>query len=335
MKKIIAMGLAFVMVLAMCGGVFAEETEPNGTTALKLDVITGSDDVTLAVYLQGGADVTNGSLTVTYDTAAELLSVEKTDAYTVSSVNDSKEGTVTLAWVGGSVTEETTLLLTLTLHTGLRIEENLSFAVESDGLYAGTTLVEAEGDTAIVRAWSNPFEDTYGHWGEEAIEKVAKTGLFLGVSETEFKPEGLTTRAQFVMVLYRMAGSPETENTERIFEDVPVTIYYAEAVAWAVQNGVVKGMSATTFAPDLTITREQIVTMLYRYAVLINETEAVGGGELTKFSDCADVDAWAYDAMSWAVAEDILHGYPDGTLRPLGEATRAEIATLLCNYLGI
>lgn len=335
MRKIIAMGLVLVMVFAMCGGVVATETEPNGTTALKLELTTGSEEVTLAVYLQGGADVTNGSLTVTYDTAAELLSVAKSDAYTVSSVNDTEDGTVTLAWVGSEIAEESTLLLTLEFHTGLHIAEDISFAAESNGLYAGTTLVEAKGDTAIARAWSNPFEDTYGHWGEEAIEKVTKIGLFLGMSENEFMPQELTTRAQFVMVLYRMAGSPEVEGAGENFEDVPATVYYAEAVAWATKNGVVKGMSATTFGPDLTITREQIVTMLCRYAELIDNADVTGGAELTQFSDASRVDFWAQDAMRWAVAEDILHGYPDGTLRPLGEATRAEIATLLCNYLGI
>lgn len=335
MRKIIAMGLALIMVLTMCGSTLAAETEPNGTTALKLVLTTGCEDVTLAVYLQGGADVTNGGLTVTYDTAAELLSVEKTDAYTVSSVNDTEDGTVTLAWVGSSITEESTLLLTLKFYTGLQIAKDIPFAVKSNGLYAGKTPVEAEGDTATAAAWSNPFEDTYGHWGAEAIEKVTKIGLFLGMSESKFMPEELTTRAQFVMVLYRMAGCPEIENADHPFEDVPVTAYYADAVAWAVANNVVKGMSATSFGPDLTITREQLVTMLCRYAALIDHADATGIAELTSFTDASLVDFWAQDAVRWAIAEDILHGYPDGTLRPLGEATRAEIATLLCNYLGI
>ena len=164
-------------------------------------------------------------------------------------------------------------------------------------------------------------------WYHDAVDYMMARGLMGGDSATTFSPEGTLTRAQLVTVLYRIAGSP-TVNGKHQFTDVPTNQWYSDAICWAAQNGVVNGVTPTTFVPQAPITREQIATILYRYA----KSEPVKENKLIAFPDADKVNEYAVEAMNWAVAEGLIAG-SEGMLLPQDSATRAQIATVLMRWL--
>lgn len=170
-------------------------------------------------------------------------------------------------------------------------------------------------------------------WYHEPVDYMLEAGMMNGMSATTFEPNGTLTRAQLVTVLYRHAGSPDVTGLPNPFADVAPQSWYAKAVIWAAANGVVKGTSAATFAPEDAITREQIAAILYRY-----NGEAVTGDLLSSFPDADAVSGYAVEAMQWAVSRGLISGDPasDGTLwlRPRDGATRAQIAKILWVWLG-
>ena len=150
--------------------------------------------------------------------------------------------------------------------------------------------------------------------------------LFGGVSETEFAPESTMTRAMLVTVLYRIAGSPAV--TERApFTDVPAGQWYSDAVDWAYATGVVNGVTETEFGLTNDVTREQLTTMLYRYAERCGY-DVTALSELSAFEDAATVAEYAKAPMRWAVANAIVGG-DNGKLLPRGSATRAQCAKMI------
>lgn len=179
-----------------------------------------------------------------------------------------------------------------------------------------------------------PHEDfsdvSQSSWYYTPVMTAVNRGLFSGISETEFSPDTTMTRAMLVTVLYRMDGSPET-TASAPFTDVPQGMWFSKAVDWAYEKGVVNGISATEFGLELSVTREQLTTMLFRYAAACGyDTSA--RAELTAFADAAQVSDYANGAIRWAVAWGILNGY-DGKLLPAGEATRAQCAKMLTVFL--
>lgn len=165
-----------------------------------------------------------------------------------------------------------------------------------------------------------------GKWYYPAVEYVVSEGLMVGVSDTTFGPNDNLTRGQLVTILYRMSGAT-AQASESTFSDVEANRYYTEAVIWAAENGVVTGFTDGTFRPNKDVTREEMVTIIYRYA----EGAPVEEDHLSAFSDGASVSNFAKDAMNWAVANDIVHGVGNNTLDPKGTATRAQFANILLN----
>ncbi|MBP3413417.1 MAG: S-layer homology domain-containing protein [Oscillospiraceae bacterium] len=169
-------------------------------------------------------------------------------------------------------------------------------------------------------------------WYCDAVQFVVDRGLFNGVSDTLFAPQRTMTRAMLVTVLYRY--SQEKVEAESLFEDVPTDLWYSEAVTWAQQNGIVNGVGKGRFNPDGTITREQLATILYRYAQSMGvDTEA--RAELN-FPDLDQLSSWATEAMQWAVAEGLISGSGSGSnvkLLPRDGATRAQVATVLMRFI--
>ena len=149
-----------------------------------------------------------------------------------------------------------------------------------------------------------------------------------GMDETHFAPEGSLTRGMLLTTLYRLAGEPEVTEPAT-FTDVAQGRYYADAVAWAEDLGIVKGITATAFQPEGTVTRQQAATFLYRYVTNYLKQEPGQGADLKTFADGGKVQNYAKTAMSWAVAEGFFEGYGDGTLRPRASLTRAQMAKLL------
>ncbi|MBQ9045684.1 MAG: S-layer homology domain-containing protein [Oscillospiraceae bacterium] len=166
-------------------------------------------------------------------------------------------------------------------------------------------------------------------WYHEAIDYVVVKGLFNGTSPTTFEPDTAMTRAMLVTVLHRMEGAPAPK-TQAAFTDLTQD-WYRDAVAWAAENGIVSGMSETTFAPDAKVTREQAMTMLMRCAAF-KGLDVTAAADLSAFGDAGSVSMWAEPAVRWAVAARLIQGMPDGTLQPQGGSTRAQVATILMRF---
>lgn len=167
-------------------------------------------------------------------------------------------------------------------------------------------------------------------WYADAVQYVFANGLMAGTSDTTFSPNATTTRAMIVTILYRLEGTPAVTGTTA-FTDVAAGQYYADAVAWAAQNGIVSGTSATTFSPDGVITREQMAAILYRYAQH-KGYDVTAKADLSVFTDAAQVSTYATDAMAWANASGLISGTSATTLSPAGSATRAQVATILMRF---
>lgn len=167
-------------------------------------------------------------------------------------------------------------------------------------------------------------------WYSKAVEYVTSNKIMTGTSDSTFEPSSKTTRAMVATILYRMAGSPATSTTSE-FTDVSSSSWYASAVAWCKANDIYEGMPDGTFRPNETITREQLATVLQRFAEYSKQTTD-SSSKLSSFKDASSVSPWAKDAISWATGNNILTGYSDNTLQPKNTTTRAELAQILYNY---
>ena len=170
--------------------------------------------------------------------------------------------------------------------------------------------------------------DVY-HWAHEGIDFAVSHRLFAGMSANTFEPDTAMSRAMLVTVLWRYAGEPAEGSAP--FTDVPADSWYSQAISWANANGVVKGVSTDTFAPDAKVTREQMVTILYRYSDQ-NNIDTSSRTNLDSFPDSDKVSSYAKDAVSWAVSEGLIKGN-GANLDPQGNATRAQVAAILMRYI--
>ena len=171
-------------------------------------------------------------------------------------------------------------------------------------------------------------------WFHDGVHFVLQEGWMNGVGHGEFGPGQVTSRAMIVTILWRMAGEPAPEQAAP-FADVPADEWFSQAVAWAAEQGIVQGMDSRTFAPHRPISREQMVTIIYRYAWAKGWDEPLTVEDrLDQFSDEATISFWARDPLRWAVATGRITGMEDGTLKPRSTATRAEAATLLMRFAG-
>ena len=161
-------------------------------------------------------------------------------------------------------------------------------------------------------------------WYFEAVDEVWSAGWMEPRVGRTFAPEGDATRAVLVKALYARAGSPAPKGAQTAFLDVEGGADYRTALNWAVAEGIVQGFSTTTFGGHATLSRQQLAVMLHRYA---GEPEATG--TIDAFTDSGDAAHWAETALAWAVSGGYLTGYPDGTLRPEGQVSRAELAQVL------
>lgn len=179
------------------------------------------------------------------------------------------------------------------------------------------------------------FSDVPGvdYWGHEGIDFVVENGLFNGMSATTFEPGTPMTRAMLVTVLWRAAGMPRQGTNP--FYDVPENVWFTDAVKWANDCNLVNGMQEGKFCPQENITREQMAAILYRYAQY-KAKDVSGMADLSAFPDELTVSGWAENAMCWAVAKGIIGGLQTGEttiLLPQGNATRAQVATILMRFL--
>ena len=178
-----------------------------------------------------------------------------------------------------------------------------------------------------------PFTDV-PNWARTAVNWLYQRGIVNGVSSTKYGSNQGVTRGQAVTMIYRAMNSPKV-NGKNPFTDVKAGQYYTDAVIWAAENGVVTGTSKTTFEPNANVTREQLVTIIYRLADEYMGMDVSEKASLSAFKDSGRISSYAQEAVKWAVGTKLVNGYTDGTFRPKNVANRAEYAQVLYKFLNM
>ena len=310
-------GKHFVKWVVKEGGVtLANETSATTT------FIMPATDVEIEANFEKNASTGTGTGATTYPITVKSA---KNGDVTASHKSAAKGALVTLT----VDPDKGYVLDTLTVLDGNDKELKLT---EKNGKYTFTMpdskVTVAATFKPLTTTGKHPFTDVpAGSYYEDAVVWAVGKNITTGMSATTFDPNGSCTRAQIVTFLWRAAGSPEPK-TMKGFDDVASNAYYAKAVAWAVENGITTGTSASKFSPNDPCTRTQAVTFLFRYAAA-NGMEAVTMQELLSgYADAASVPSYAVSAMNWALAAGILQG--DGVkLMPNATCTRAQIVTFI------
>lgn len=191
---------------------------------------------------------------------------------------------------------------------------------------------EKPADGAQEEVKSGSFRDvTRGHWAFASVERAAELGLVTGYSDGTFRPDTPVTRAQFVLMLWRMCGKPAAAKAAS-FADASAD-WYQDALSWAVEKGYVNGLSDTRFGPDAPITRQQAMAILFRLNGGQSGTELTLTGIYEQtFADSTTIAAWAKDATWWAVYHELVSGVGGSRIAPEANASRAQIAAILLRY---
>ena len=302
----------------------------NKDTVITLPALTRSGYTFLywsdgsKTYTQGSSYTVASDVTLTaYWSRNSSSGGSGSSGYTVS-VDSGKNGSVTVS--PKSASKGTTVTITVKPDKGYELEDltvtdkngdELKLTKKSDTKYtftmpAGKVTVEATF-VKVEETLEHSFTDVpNGYWAEDAIAWAYENGYMNGNTAVTFNPEGTVSRQQLWMILARLSGYN------------PAAM--AEAKSWAVDNGISDGT-----APGGAVSRQQLVTILYRYAVRMGYKTS-GSADLTAYPDHASVAAYAKDAMSWSVANSIVGGTTQGTLNPAGTATRAQFAVILSRF---
>ena len=269
----------------------------------------------------GDVSAHNGLFTVDYD--ASKLSLTDVSSYADLKTVVTADGSLKIAYADleGFGAGETVATLTFKVLTAETAAVTVTHTETADA-FPGAT------EAFTVGCPSARFDDvTAEDWFHEGVDYAVKSGLMIGITDTAFAPELTLTRAQIVTILHRLAGSPKVENAS-VFADVPAKSYYSGAVAWAVENGITYGVSDTKFDPNGSVTREQLVTFLYRHMKTTGADLTVQG-DMSGYTDAADLSGWAVEAFTWAVSEGVVVGVTETTLEPGSTTTRAQTAVVL------
>lgn len=291
----------------------------EGEEATTYGPMTFSVDLSGVAYYQapshGGSGSSGGSASTTY-----TLTFETNGGSAISKVTKNKGTTIDLAQYAPTKSGAT--------FEGWYADKGLTQKITSVKLDANTT-VYAKWTEAPVSGL--PFGDVKtADWFYNDVKYVYEKGMMAGTAADVFAPNATTTRAMIVTILYRLEGSPAVTGTSA-FVDVPAGQWYTDAVNWAAANQIVKGTSATTFAPNDSITREQMAAILYRYAQY-KGYDVTKKADLSGYSDNSQVSAYAKDALAWANAAKLINGVTNTTLAPQGNATRAQVSAILHRF---
>lgn len=309
------------------------------------------DKATASVEIESVALLPQQS--VAYGTAKDALNLPKTVEVTLS---DNTKKTLGVTWscdkydgnTAGDYTFEGTLSLTAGISNPKAKKAYVVVKVQpkqdggntggggsgggGGGSSGGGSSSGGSGNTGNNGSSSMPFLDIRTHWAKSAIESAVAKGLFAGTSPTTFHPDQAMNRSMLVTVLYRMEKEPAAEGRGKSFVDVSAGAYYAKAVAWASDKGIVAGYSETQFGPEDTITREQLAVILNRYATYKGYNTSKTA-DLAAFQDADQISEWARVPVQWANVMKLLNGRTSTTLAPKGSATRAEVAKILVTFL--
>lgn len=299
---------------------------------------TSTDGTTTTPPTKPSGDTTNGGQQGTLPNRESAIGIKEGSVITVQ---DSSGKTLYTATALGSMSS--------VIFSSADIKEGETYTVLVDGTSVGTATAKlGTADSSSSNSTFNPgqggqnggqtangsqnqttvggFKDVLQNsWFANAVQYVTSNNLMNGTSSTAFSPNANMSRAMLATVLYRMSG--DTAQAGSAFRDVSPSAYYAAAVNWASNKGIVNGTSASTFSPNANITREQLAAMLYRYA-----GEPDGSADLSAYTDAGSVSAYAQKAVQWCVKNGILTGKTANTLAPKATATRAECATMLQRF---
>lgn len=300
-------------------------------------------------YKAGDRITISAAMTLT----AQWEKIEYNGSYNYEvTVGKTENGTVTVAkedkWATGG--DEVTITvtpdkgymlddLTITTKGGKEVEVKdngdgtYTFTMPESAITISATFaedpdyVEPEPSTSV----ADIFDDIQpGAWYEDAVQFAYDEGIMTGTSKTTFEPNTTTTRGMIVSILHRLEGNPVV--TEESFSDVSADDWYGKAVAWASSKGIVGGYGDNTFQPNKAITREEMASILYRYAQY-KDQDVSARADLSKYTDAGQLGAWAEEVMQWANAEGLINGMTEDTLDPQGNATRAQVAAMFQRYL--
>ena len=265
-----------------------------------------------------------GSGSTTYAVSVETAT---NGTVSVSPRNASKGATVTI-----TVTPNEGYVLGTLTATDAN-SDTISLSNEGDGKYTFTMPASRVTVSATFVAESEqelPFTDVASsEWYYEAVQYVYNNELMNGMSATTFEPNSTTTRGMIVTMLYRLENEPTAASAG--FSDVAEGQWYTDAVNWAAANNIVNGYGDDQFGPTDTITREQMMAILYRYAQY-KGYDVTASADLSAYTDAANISSYAVSAMQWAVGEGLINGITDTTLVPGGSATRAQVAAILMRF---
>jgi 2',3'-cyclic-nucleotide 2'-phosphodiesterase (5'-nucleotidase family)/3',5'-cyclic AMP phosphodiesterase CpdA len=301
-----------------------KKNEDGSTTTTVTDAATGRVTDT-TVWADGSKLVVvkekDGTITAESSAANGVKSVTVTtpDGNTTSKVTLPASGKRMLVRIPLSDADEGTVAI---LKKADGTEEILKMSVAQDD-----ALLILLSDSAEIKIIQNEgeFSDTKRHWASDSVGFVTARGLFSGTSSGSFSPDAPMNRGMLVTVLHRLENTPQ--GAAPSFDDVTAGQYYTDAVGWAAQKGIITGMEGG-FKPGSNISREQLATILYRYAAP-GQTE----GSLAGFADADSVSSWGREAMKWAAATGLFKGDQNGNLNPQGSATRAEVAAILERFV--
>lgn len=324
----------------------------NGTTEVPAEVFeaVAGKDVTLELDMGGGVkwEINGQDIPTDLDfTDLDLGVSMNTSDIPVDVINlvTGEKGTVQL-----SLAHDGEFGFTLTLTAPLGVENKGLWAnlyhyntTLKQMLFETSAQVDASGNVALKFTHASeyaivldesshelPFTDTAkGAWYQGAVEYVYRNGIMTGTSATTFEPNASLSRAMVAQILYNLEGQP-TVTGESTFTDSN-THWAAKAIAWAQKTGVVSGYGNNTFRPNQAVTREELAQMLYNYAEY-KQYDLTASGDLIAFPDGNNVQGWAKTAMSWANGNQLINGFEDDTLRPGGDSTRAQAASILMNF---
>ena len=314
----------------------------NGATSTLVTAVSGNGE---SVSINGQALSTGGSATVAIPNSGTTDIVVKigTKIYTLTILRNSGTGgneggsggatsyTLTFDTNGGSaiskVSRSSGTTVDLTGYTPTRDGYTFDGWYSNSALTIKVTSIKLTSNTTIYAKWTAKSDMSFTDVADkayyrDAVEWAVENGITKGTTATTFSPNATCTRAQAVTFLWRAAGSPKPETRTMPFADVPAGSYYYDAVLWAVENGITKGTSDTTFSPNMTCSRAQIVAFLWR------SEKSPAAGTANPFADVKPTAYYA-DAVLWAVKEDITKGTTNTTFSPDADCTRAQIVTFL------
>lgn len=321
----------------------------NGTAAVsadssKLTAVSGKDSLTLDL----SADSTVRTVSLTGDVVAALAGAKNGAALTlpkngtilnISAQVQPKNGTATRVH---ALNGTASVSVVYSLKSGENAAHLVAYYLAEDGSFEKLPVIydAATGKATfktthfstfvITHEYSSDFSDVnLRKWFYNEVNTALENGWFKGLTATKFGPDDGMTRAMLVQVLYRMSGSKAASTAQ--FTDVADGKWYAEAIAWASENGIVNGFTDGRFQPDTLITRQQLAAILYRYDTYRGHTPQ-GSAALDGYADAASVESWAAEAMSWANGNGLVTGVTPTTLVPNSTATRAQVAVILSRY---